>query len=158
MRSEDQPPSEERLSTALPAGVTPHLDVEYARYDVRTLLADLFVPTDKPGPLPAVIIVHGGGWMNGDKAKFRAMAVALAARGYVTAAIEYRLGGEAKFPAAIKDCNAATRFLRANSGKYKIDPNRIGVEGVGWDRPADPTDQSKNRRVEVMIYPAEQPG
>ena len=129
MRAEDQGPSDTRLSTALPPNVTPHLDVPYARYDVRTLVADLFVPNDKPGPLPAVVIVHGGGWLNGDKTKFRSLALDLAARGYVTAAIEYRLGGDAKYPAAIHDCNAATRFLRANAPKYKIDCNRIGAIG-----------------------------
>lgn len=129
MRSEDQPPGAERLSTVLPPGVTPHLDVVYAQYGDRKLLADVFVPAERPGPLPAVVIVHGGGWMNGDKTKFRALAVTLAARGYVTAAIEYRLGGEAKFPAAIHDCNAATRFLRAEAAKYKIDPGRIGAIG-----------------------------
>jgi gluconolactonase len=109
--------------------VTPHLDVVYAQYGDRKLLADLFVPNDKPGPLPALVIVHGGGWLNGDKAKFRALAETLAARGYVTAAIEYRLGEEARFPAAIHDCNAATRFLRAEAARYKIDPARIGAVG-----------------------------
>src|SRR4029079_11478573 len=95
----------------------------------RKLLADLFVPNDKPGPLPALVIVHGGGWLNGDKVKFRALTQTLASRGYVTMAIEYRLCGEARFPAAIHDCNAATRFLRSEAATYKVDPARIGAVG-----------------------------
>ena len=42
--------------------------------------------------------------------------------------------------------------------KYKLDPNRLMVDGLGWDRPADPKnpfDQAKNRRVEIKVYPAE---
>src|SRR5690606_12661879 len=70
-----------------------------------------------------------GGWRNGDKSKFRALAQQLAARGFVTMAIEYRLAGEARFPAAIHDCNAAVRYLRANAEKYRVDPQRIGALG-----------------------------
>jgi acetyl esterase/lipase len=47
----------------------------------------------------------------------------------VTASIYYRLSGEAKFPAAIEDCKCTIRFLRANGGRYQLDPNRIGIAG-----------------------------
>lgn len=106
-----------------------HLDVVYAKYGERELHLDLFRLKSQHGAQPAVVVVHGGGWLQGDKTRFRAMAQSLALRGYVAAAIEYRLGGEAKFPAAIHDCNAAVRFLRANAEKYGIDPQRIGAVG-----------------------------
>lgn len=125
-----QPSSDSRPSTEIPPEIHAQLDVEYARYGDRKLLMDLFrkaYPTNAPAP--CVVVVHGGGWLKGDKAKFRALAIDLAKRGYVAAAIEYRLGGEAKFPAAIHDCNAAVRHLRANAGKYLIDPERIGAVG-----------------------------
>jgi sugar lactone lactonase YvrE/dienelactone hydrolase len=123
-------PGDKNLSTALPQGVKAELNVVYANYGDRKLLADMFVPeAGGPSPRPAIVVVHGGGWLNGDKSKFRALALGLAARGYVTAAIEYRLAGEAKFPAAIQDCNAAVRFLRANAGRYHLDPDRIGAVG-----------------------------
>ena len=80
-------------------------------------------------PRPCVLVVHGGGWLNGDKAKFRALTLALADRGYVAAAVGYRLGYEAKFPAGIQDCNAAVRFLRANADRFGIDEGRIGAVG-----------------------------
>jgi acetyl esterase/lipase len=116
-------------STELPATVQFYPDVVYANYGERALHLDLFVPKSGPAMKPAVVVVHGGGWLNGDKTKFRALSIALATRGYVTAAIEYRLGGEAKFPAAIHDCNAAVRWLRAHADEHGIDSNRIGAVG-----------------------------
>ncbi|NDH95714.1 MAG: alpha/beta hydrolase, partial [Planctomycetia bacterium] len=58
-----------------------------------------------------------------------ALAVDLARRGYVAAAIEYRLAAEAAFPAAIHDCLAAVRFLRLQASVYSIDPDRIAAVG-----------------------------
>ena len=75
------------------------------------------------------MVVHGGGWKQGDKTRFRALALRLAERGFVTAAIEYRLAGEAAFPAAIRDCNSATGFLRSNAERFGIDPSRIAAVG-----------------------------
>jgi acetyl esterase/lipase len=118
-----------RPSTIVPEGVDAQLDVVYAEYGDRKLLADIFKPHKPQGALPAVVVVHGGGWLNGDKTRFRALALELARRGYVTMAIEYRLGGEAKFPAGIQDCNAAVRYLRAHAKTLGIDPDRIGAVG-----------------------------
>jgi gluconolactonase len=117
-----------RPSTVLPPDITPHFDAVFATYGERKLLADLFV---SPGdaPKPAVVVVHGGGWLKGDKTKFRALAIGLAKAGFVSMAIEYRLGGEARFPAGIQDCNAAVRYLRANAATYGVDPARIGAVG-----------------------------
>jgi acetyl esterase/lipase len=118
-----------RVEPELGTLLTEQLDVVYARYGERALKLDLYRPKRQAGLLPAVVIVHGGGWINGDKTKFRGLAQRLAERGYVTAAIEYRLAGEAKFPAAVHDCNAAVRWLRANADTYGIDPQHIGAVG-----------------------------
>ena len=53
-----------------------------------------------------------------------------ARRGYLGAAIEYRLSPEARFPAQIHDCKCAIRFLRRMSAEYHLDPKRIGVWGA----------------------------
>ena len=117
-------------SIGVPENVTLEQDVVYrAADDDRLLLCDIAIPQDHSQPLPAVIVVHGGGWLKGDRYKFRALALQLAARGYVTMAIDYRLGHEAKFPAAIYDCNGAIQFLRQNADKYHVDPDRIGAVG-----------------------------
>ncbi|MEO1992864.1 MAG: SMP-30/gluconolactonase/LRE family protein [Pirellulales bacterium] len=127
-RPEKQSAPSSRPVTVLSTDVVVDLDQEYARYGDRRLLMDIIRPK-KATTLPCLVIVHGGGWLHGDKTKFRALAIKLAQRGYVTAAIEYRLGGEALFPAAIHDCNAAVRFLRHNSQRLNIDPQRIGAVG-----------------------------
>lgn len=116
-------------SVAVPDNVVLHEDIVYRAAGERHLLCDIAVPKKHAQPLPAVIVVHGGGWLKGDRYKFRALSLQLAARGYVTMAIDYRLGHEAKFPAAINDCNGAVQFLRSNAEKYHVDPDRIGAVG-----------------------------
>ncbi|MFP6767556.1 MAG: alpha/beta hydrolase [Planctomycetaceae bacterium] len=106
-----------------------HTDLVYARYGDRSLALDLFEPPPTGRSRPGILVVHGGGWLKGDKQKFHALAKALALRGYVAAAVGYRLGGEARFPAAVHDCNAATRWLRANAARFAVDPKRIGAVG-----------------------------
>ena len=118
----------DKPSVQVPANVTQLLDLTYAEYGPRKMLADLFIPRGK-GPFPAALIIHGGGWIKGDKMKFRAMGLEMAKRGYVSMAIDYRLAEEARFPANIQDCHAAVRYLRAQANKYKIDSGRIGVVG-----------------------------
>ena len=123
-------PQGRRLEPLPEGAVQQQLDIVYAKVGSRELHLDLFHPQNSEGEiLPAVLIVHGGGWREGDKTRFRVLAQTLAARGYVTAAIEYRLSGEAKFPAAVHDCNAAVRWLRANSKTQRIDPDRIAAIG-----------------------------
>jgi len=105
-------------------------NVTYARYGDRTLEMDIYRPQGVWGTLPAVVCIHGGGWANGSRTSHEKVAQAVAARGYVAATISYRLSGEAPFPAAIHDCKAAVRFLRANAKEYGIDPDRIGAIGL----------------------------
>ncbi|NND97378.1 MAG: alpha/beta hydrolase fold domain-containing protein [Pirellulaceae bacterium] len=118
------------LSTQVRGNLSAKFNVVYADIDGRRLLMDVFTPSaSRSSPNPAIIVVHGGGWVKGDKTKFRALSLRLAERGYVVAAIEYRLAHETKFPAAIRDCNAATSYLRKNAARYGIDPNRIAAVG-----------------------------
>ena len=115
-------------STIVAANLEAHFNVVYAKDGTRELLMDVFSPKE-PGKKPAIVVVHGGGWKQGDKTKFRALALRLAERGYVCAAIEYRLAGEAAFPAGIRDCNAATSYLREHAKSFGIDSTRIGAVG-----------------------------
>jgi len=81
--------------------------------------------------LPAIVIVHGGGWSSGSKQSrvYRTMALYYAYQGYVTASVEYRLTGEAPFPACIEDVKCAVRWLRAHADEFHIDPDHIGAFG-----------------------------
>jgi acetyl esterase/lipase/esterase/lipase superfamily enzyme len=103
-------------------------EVEYARVGGRALHLDLYL-RDNPGktPLPVVMWVHGGAWMEGDK--FPTPAARLVANGYAVASVEYRLSGEAKFPAQLYDLKAAVRWLRANAQQYNLDGTHIGAWG-----------------------------
>jgi len=106
-----------------------HRDLVYARVGNRPLKLNLLVPKDASGPTPLVIWFHGGGWIAGSKDK-PTPAAALILVGYAVASVEYRFLDEAKFPAQIHDCKAAVRWLRANSGEYNIDPDKIGAWGM----------------------------
>ncbi|MEM0924625.1 MAG: alpha/beta hydrolase [Planctomycetota bacterium] len=109
--------------------VTATRDICYATYGDRSLSLDLFSP-NREGPLPTVVLVHGGGWVQGSRDKFEPLARAIAERGYVVANISYRLATEAMFPAAVSDVKAATRWLRAHAKKHRVDPTKvIGIGG-----------------------------
>ena len=103
--------------------------ITYAAYGDRTLQLDLYLPNTEGESRIAIVLVHGGGWIQGSRDKFSKVAQALAERGYVVANISYRLATEAKFPGAVSDVKAATRWLRHHADEYNVDPKRIA--GIG---------------------------
>lgn len=107
--------------------MTVQRDLEYSRPDDQPLLLDLYRPKAGQGPLPVVIWVHGGGWLNGSKDS--CPAAWLATNGYAVASINYRLSTAAQWPAQIDDCRAAVRWLRSHAGRLGWNPDRIGAWG-----------------------------
>ncbi|MCR4315681.1 MAG: alpha/beta hydrolase [Planctomycetes bacterium] len=105
-------------------------NITYAEYDDGAKLQlDLYRPENREhDPLPAIVFIHGGGWRRGSRDGYRDDCREFARRGYVAVTISYRLVPET-FPKAIYDCKAAVRWLRANSEKWGIDPDRIGATG-----------------------------
>ena len=104
----------------------------------RPLRLDLYRPrgaSGVAGGLPLVVYVHGGGWQAGHTRHAGAFAnwpqvlALLASRGYVVVSIEYRLSGEARFPAAIQDVKTSIRWLRSKATQFGIDPNRAVIWG-----------------------------
>jgi acetyl esterase/lipase len=102
----------------------------------RPLLLDLHVPAvagDRPAPV--VVWLHGGAFWAGDRrylpANFAPNAVfdALVAAGIAVATIDYRLSGEARFPAQLSDLRTAIRYLRSNAPQWGLDAGRVGVWG-----------------------------
>ncbi len=73
--------------------------------------------------------IHGGGFRAGKRDSYDALCIKLAERGYVAATVTYRLAPKHQFPAAVHDCKAAVRWLRANSDGLKLNPDKIGVTG-----------------------------
>jgi acetyl esterase/lipase len=88
---------------------------------------DLYVPEKAAAPTPLVVWVHGGGWRTGSRKQFPAPL--LIPTGFAVATLDYRLTGEAPFPAQIEDVKAAIRWLRTHSTEYGIDPQHFGVIG-----------------------------
>jgi len=93
---------------------------------------DLLLPkapkSDKP--LPVIVQIHGGAWLSGEKAQGIGQIMPLVASGdFAGVTINYRLSGEAIWPAQIHDAKAAIRWIKGNAAKYHLDPDRIGVIG-----------------------------
>ena len=120
---------------SFPNGVRAWHDVVYQTLPgYRPQIVDIYVPST-PGPHPLILYIHGGGWIGGHTrhsgalADFPKVLAALAAEGFTVASLEYRLSGEARFPAQLQDANAALRFLRSHAAEYHIDPTRVGLWG-----------------------------
>jgi glycerophosphoryl diester phosphodiesterase len=112
-------------------------DIAYREGASRQWRLDLAMKENTRGsPRPGIVVIHGGGWIEGDKSSFASREhgvpgniVDFAALGFVAVTINYRLSGEAPFPAALEDCKCAVRWLRAHAKEYNLDPARIGAFG-----------------------------
>jgi len=128
-----------------PAGPGPppaHTDIDYAPPEPATSNGhklDLYLPvppTAASGRLPVVIWTGGSAWM-ADTGKRTAPGIAaqLLPAGYAVAGVSIRSSWQVQFPGQLHDIKAAIRWLRANSAKYNLDPDRIGIMGDssgGW--------------------------
>jgi len=119
---------------SLPKGVKEYRNLVYASlpnsvHEKRDLHLDIFRPNNA-AILPALIMIHGGGWRSGDKLMEVPMAQLIAPHGFVTVPIEYQLSLEAPFPAAVHNIKAAIRWLKANAHEYRIDTNKIAISGT----------------------------
>ena len=115
-----------------PAGVTIKRDVTFLAPDREEKL-DLYRPenNDAKEPMPAVVIIHGGGWVKGDKGKEREFVTGttLAKAGYVAISINYETRKGKRWPGNLRDCKNGVRWLRQNAKELNVDSSRIGVIG-----------------------------
>lgn len=104
--------------------------IVYAEVAGRPLALDVYRPAAGAAALPALIVIHGGGWNAGARGEFRAQSRALAADGLVVFDVDYRLAGpEARFPAQVADVKCAIGWVKRNATTYGVDPARIGLLG-----------------------------
>jgi acetyl esterase/lipase len=107
-------------------------NVVYAKINGTELHVDIYEPARANAePLPAVILIHGGGWTGFDKSTMRGMGGFLSRSGFVAFAVDYRLfrSGENRWPAQLDDVQRAVRWIRASASKYGVDPDRVGAFG-----------------------------
>jgi len=105
------------------------LDVAYAIKSPAQKL-DVYLPDEGEGPFPVILSIHGGAFKSGDKGDGQVIPMLEGLkRGYAVVSINYRLSGEAIWPAQINDVKAAVRWLRANSTQYKLNPEKIAAWG-----------------------------
>jgi acetyl esterase/lipase len=113
-------------------------DIVYGKGGDVDLKLDLAHPKDGNGPFPAIVFIHGGGWMGGSREMYDDDIQTAAGKGYVAVTITYRLTDPDKttgkpkhpWPAQIEDAKCAVRWLRANADKYHIDTKHIGATGA----------------------------
>jgi len=103
-------------------------DIVFAEAGNRPLKLDIYRPAGAANGA-AVVLLHGGAWARGSKDMLVPHAQALAAQGFVAIASEYRLVGEAKFPAQIHDVKRALRWVRSQAGEIGFDPAKLCLEG-----------------------------
>jgi acetyl esterase/lipase len=95
----------------------------------RPLRCDVYRPPEPGTRRVGVLLLHGGGWSRGDRSQLRGYGILLGRMGFVCVASEYRLTGEARWPAQLFDAKAALRWMRAESDALGIDPTRIAAQG-----------------------------
>ena len=131
MGSSEARADESAEAPALPEGWVMEFDVPYGTASEAQRL-DIVHAQDSMEKLPAIVLIHGGGWYSGEKGgpKTFGMLAAFAKAGYIALSIGYRLSDEAPFPAAVEDCQEAVRWLRAHAPRYGVDTDRIGAMGA----------------------------
>lgn len=106
-----------------------YLDLKYSDISESQKL-DIYLPEIKKAKYPVIVFIHGGAWISGDKRENFSLPILRGLKeGYAVVSINYRLSGEATFPAAIEDAKAAIRYIKANAQKYKLDSDKIIVFG-----------------------------
>ena len=143
-------------------------DVSYCNTEASSQKMDIYFPPSG-GPWPALVYVHGGSWMRGDKSEVTGFVDQMRLHGYLVVSINYRLSPVGRFPDMIEDVKCAIRSLRAHADEYHLDPNRIAAIGpsagghlvsllgtsdasAGWDV-GDYLEQSSRVQAVVAMAP-----
>ncbi len=118
---------DEHLS--VPFGVVFKKGLPYCQVPGQTLKLDWAEPDTKTTPRPAVVLIHGGAWMFGQRNELRSLQFLLAKEGFVAISVDYRLAPNAVFPAPLHDVQCAVRWLRSQAAVHAIAQDQISVWG-----------------------------
>jgi acetyl esterase/lipase len=118
-----------QVSASAQGAIEVRSDITYATHAGDALLLDAYLP-DAGAPVPGVIVVPGGKWVNIDKTKHSDVPTYFADHGIAAFAIEYRSATEFPYPAAVEDVVAAIRWVRGHAAEFDVDPTQLGAVGV----------------------------
>lgn len=107
--------------------VNMHFNIPYGPLAGERL--DLCTPQSISTPHPGVLLIHGGGWVGGDKVYYDSLCSSLASYGFITASINYRLAPRHIWPAQLVDAQLAVRWLRSQAPQFRLDPRRLCAFG-----------------------------
>ncbi len=103
-------------------------DVPYVEGAHRLQRLDITVPLAE-APLPVLVYIHGGGWMNGDKSIYRRICALYAQAGFLVCNVNYRLTPQYVYPVQVRDVASAVRWVHLNCSRYGGDPSRMFLAG-----------------------------
>ena len=104
--------------------------VTYRTVAKKKLLLDIYRPSDKTGPVPYALVIHGGSWIGGQRTDMAPLCEALAKRGIAAVTIDYRLAPANKWPAMLEDCEVAYSFLSSKASLYGLNKDRVVAVGA----------------------------
>jgi acetyl esterase/lipase len=116
--------------------VTIEAGIGFGEVEDQALLLDIYAPPQRERPRPAVLLIHGGGFVGGSRTDGDIVTAArhLAEAGYVAVALDYRLVDPGRpgpiWPAPLEDVQRAARWVRAHATTYSVDPERLGAYGI----------------------------
>lgn len=113
----------------LPDDIQEDKDLVYKTRENTDLKLDIYHKKNISQPAPLIIFIHGGAWKKGDKHDYWPYLIPYAEKGYITATIQYRFTGVAKYPAQKNDIESAILWLQENADRFYIDKNKIALVG-----------------------------
>jgi acetyl esterase/lipase len=113
----------------VPSGVVFKPNLAYCQAGDQTLELDWAEPEGRATARPAVVLIHGGAWMFGQRSELRSLQFMLAKEGFVAISVDYRLAPRAVFPAPLHDVQCAVRWLRSQAAAQAIAPDQISAWG-----------------------------
>ncbi len=104
-------------------------NIVYRTANNSPLKLDLYLPPNRTAPVPVVMVIHGGGWVAGNKEENALTFLPYLAMGWAAVNVEYRLAESSTAPAAVEDCRCALGWILQNAKEYQLDPGRIVTTG-----------------------------
>lgn len=121
----------EQIQSFASENVITEENIIYKKTATSKLKLDIYRPKiSSEEKCPTVLLIHGGGWISGNKENLRILAQHLAENGFVAITAAYRLSREAFYPAGVIDIKDALRWMRSNAENYNIDSKKIAILGT----------------------------